>query len=98
MIDRVDPGSADVLDLSPHALRIDACRSRERAEHDRNVVFLALAIDDIGEEKRLALLFRHAADELPAHQRMKLGILVDRPVDADEQALRFEIGEMLLKI
>jgi hypothetical protein len=35
---------------------------------------------------------------LPAHQRRKLGVLVDRPVDAHEQPRRFEIGKMLLQV
>jgi hypothetical protein len=29
---------------------------------------------------------------------MQFGVLVDRPVDTDEQALRFEKGEMRLQI
>ena len=43
------------------------------------------------------VFFPHAAHELPAHERMELGVLVDRAVDANEQALRFEIREPRLE-
>ena len=39
-----------------------------------------------------------AADELPAHQRMQLGILVDRPIDGEQQALLAQRVEMLVQI
>ena len=35
--------------------------------------------------------------ELPAHQRMQLGVLVDRTVDARHQALRFEVARCCWK-
>ena len=40
----------------------------------------------------------HAADELPAHQRMQFGILVDRPVDGVQEAALFQRLQMLVKI
>ena len=45
-----------------------------------------------------ALILRHATDELPAHQRDELGVLVDRPVDADKKARGFQVGQMLLQV
>ena len=39
-----------------------------------------------------------AADELPAHQRMQFGILVDRPVDGEQQAGSVERVEMIVQI
>ena len=39
-----------------------------------------------------------AADELPAHQRVQLGVLVDRPVDGEQQPLLLECLEMLMEI
>src|SRR5580704_9819040 len=98
MVDRLKPGFADLLDLATHADGIDLRRRRQRADHDRDVVFAALGVGDIGEHESPAFLFRHAADELPAHQRMQLGVLVDRGVDARDQAGGFEIGEMILEI
>ena len=92
------PGLADLLDRLAHADRVDARRGRERADRHRDVVAPALGVDDVGEEEGAALVLRDAADELPAHERMQLGVLVDRPVDAHEQALRLEVGEVLLEI
>ena len=43
-------------------------------------------------------LLGKAADELPAHERMQLGVLVDRPLDPHEQAALLEARDMLLKI
>lgn len=98
MVDRLDPSGSNLLDLAPHALRINLRRGRERAQYNGHVVFLAVGVDDVGEKKRLALIFRNPADKLPAHQRMELSVLVDRTVDTNEQALAFEIGQMLLEI
>src|SRR5439155_23543119 len=67
-------------------------------DHHRHVVALALGVDHIAEQERAPLMFGYAADELPAHQRMQLGVLIDRPIDADEQAFSVEIGEMGLEI
>ena len=56
-----------------------ACRSGGRAPSTT-----------LREQEGAALILGEAALELPAHQRMQLGVLVDRPIDADQQALRFE--------
>jgi len=98
MVDRRQPRFADLLDLAAHADGINLRRRRQRADHDWDVVFAALGVGDVGEDESAALGLRHAADELPAHQRMQLGILVDRCVDARHQAGGFEIGEMILEI
>ena len=98
MRDRRHPGLADLLDRAAHAERVDRGRRRQRADHHRHVVFAALGVDDVGEQEGAALILRHAADELPAHQRDELGVLVDRPVDADEQPGGFQIGQMLLQV
>jgi hypothetical protein len=42
--------------------------------------------------------FGEAALELPAHQRMQLGVLVDRPVDPHQQPGRLERGQVRLEI
>ena len=98
MGDRLHPGGADLIDLAAHADGVDVRRRRQRADHDRDVVLAAFGIGDVGEDKGAALVFRHAADELPAHQRMQLGVFVDRRVDAHDQAGGFEIGQMFLEI
>ena len=81
-----------------HAERIDLRRSRDRADHDRHVVAPAVRIDHVGEQERAPFGLRNAADELQPHQRMQLGVLVDRMVDPHQQATRLQIGEMLLQI
>ncbi len=52
----------------------------------------------MGEQERAPLVLRYAAQKLPAHQRMQLGIFVDGTVDANEKTVRLEIGQMILKI
>ena len=98
MGDRLGPGAADVLDRPAHAERIDVRRGRKRADRDRHIEAPAVGADHIGEQEGAPLLLVKAALELPAHQRMKLGVLVDRALDAHQQAGGFEIGEMLLEI
>ena len=92
------PGIADVLDRPAHADGIDSRRRRERADRDWHVVAAALAVGDVGEQERAPFVLQQAALELPAHQRMQLGVLVDRPIDATEKTRRFEPRQMLLKI
>ena len=73
-----------------HAGRIDVPRGRERARHDRDVVAAAGGVGDVGEQERAALRLGEPALELPPHPRVQLAVLVDRAVDADEQALRLQ--------
>ena len=98
MRDRRQPRVADFFDLPPHADGVNFGRGRQRPDHDRYVVFAALAVDDVGEDEGAAFVLRYAADELPAHQGMQLGVLVDGCVDVLDETGGFEIGEMLLKI
>src|SRR5262249_36461382 len=81
-----------------HADRVNACRSRQRTDGDRDVVTAPGAIDDVGEQKRASLVLAQAALKLPAHQRMQLGVLVDGAIDAKEEAFGFEPAQMLLKV
>ena len=98
MPDRVQPGTADFIDLFTHAERVNARRGGQRADHHRHVVFAALRIDDFGEQKRAPLVGGHAAEKLPAHQRVQLGILVDRTIDAQQETLLFKVAQMSLQI
>ena len=59
---------------------------------------MPVEFDNIGEQKSSAVVFRHAADELAAHQRMKLRVLVDLLVDFDQKTTLLEIDEMGLKV
>ena len=98
MRDRLHPALADVRDLGAHAERIDLRRRRDRADDHRHVVFAAGGVDDVGEQEGAALGLRDAADELQSHQRMQLGVLVDRMIDARQQAPGLEVGEVLLQV
>src|SRR6185437_1290998 len=52
----------------------------------------------VGEEKGLAVGLGQPADELPAHQRMQLRILVDRPVDDAQQPMPLQRLDMLMQV
>ena len=80
----------------PHG--IDFRRRRKRANRNRHVVALPARIDHVGEQKSAPLIFPQPTLELPAHQGMQLGILVDRPIDAQEQPARIERREMILEV
>ena len=96
--DRPHPGAADFRDRLPHADGVNVGRSGKRADHDRDIVAPTLGVGDVGEQERSPLVLGNAAQELPAHQRMQLGILVDRPLDAHQQAVGLEIGQVMLEI
>ena len=80
---RLDPACVDFLERAADADAVDLLVGGKPADQHRNVVFAALAVDDVGEQKRLAVLLLDAAAELPAHQRVHLGVLVDRTIDRD---------------
>ncbi len=99
MGDRALPRRADIGNpRHVHADAVDLGRCGIGADHHRQVVAPPLAIDDVGEEERLAVLLGDAAAELPAHQRVHLGVLVDRRVDAIEQPRLVEAVEMLVQV
>ena len=75
-----------------------SARRRQCADRDRHVVAAAVSADDVGEQEGAPVRLVEAAAELPAHQRMQLGVLVDRAIDAHEEPRRFKIGEMLGKV
>ncbi len=79
------PLRLDVLDRRIHADAVDRPVRRDRPDHDGDIEFAAAAVGHVGEQEGLALRFIHAADELPAHQRMQFGVLVDRPVDGEQK-------------
>ena len=95
---RARPACVDLVEIAAQSDAIDFPVGRKAADDDRNVVALAFAVDDIGEQERLALALRNAAAELPAHQRMHFRVLVDRAVDADELAGLFKRSDMIMEI
>ena len=81
---RLDPARIDFLERAADADAVNLAVGGKPADQHRNVVFAALAVDHVSEEKRLAVLLLDAAAELPAHQRVHLGVLVDRTIDLDQ--------------
>ena len=96
--DRLVPAVADLPDRHAHADAIDGGIGGERADGHGHVVAPALGIGDVGEEEGLALVLLQPAAELPADQRMHLGILVDRLVDAEQEPRPVERVEMVAEI
>jgi hypothetical protein len=96
--DGVRPRRLDLRGWPSHADGIDARRGRERADHHRHVVLATRAIGHVGEQESAARVFLQPALELPAHERMQLGVFVDRAIDAHDEALRFKQRKMLLKV
>ena len=98
MPDGRGPCRPDVVDRTAHAERVDPGRCRERADRHRHVEAAAVGPYHVGEQERAPLLLVEAALELPAHQRMQFGVLVDLAVDAHQKAGRFQVREVLLEI
>jgi len=98
MRERVVPLRLDFLDGHTHADAVDRAVRGNRADHHGHRVFAAMRVDDIGKQKRLALSLLNAADKLPAHECMKLRILVDRLVYRQQQALRLQGFQMGVQV
>src|SRR5262249_23941521 len=98
MRDGAHPGRLDLVDRAAHADGVDLRRGGERADRDRKVVAAAGTVDHVGEQEGAPLALGEAGLEMPAHPRMQRGVLVDRTVDADQQPLRIERGEMGLEV
>src|SRR5262245_4850390 len=93
-----DPGVSDILDLAAHPDGIDLIVTRKAANQNGNVILASFTVGEIGEEKSLPVLRRDAPAELPAHQRVHLGVLVDQPIDFDEKPGIAKRFDMLVKI
>ena len=82
-----------VQDDAERLLRGFMARAYRRPVREADVqLFLGLI------KQRLAIGLVDAADELPAHERMKLAILVDGTIDGDEQALLAQRVEMIVQV
>ena len=84
------------LTLQPQA--IDVARGGEPPDESRMRVLPSLRVDDVLEEKRLAVLFFDAPAELPADERMHLGVFVDLFTNANELPVLFQDAEELSQI
>ena len=93
-----DPARVDLVERAADADAVDFAVGGEPADQHRDVVLAALGVGDVGEQERLAVLLLDAAAELPAHQRVHLGVLVDRAVDADEQAGLLQRADVVVQV
>ena len=83
--------------VAAHAEKIDLRISRQSANHHRHIVLPSLGVGDVFKQPCFAFFFRQAA-VLPANQRMELRVFVDESRDASQQAMLFEIFQMLMQI
>ncbi len=88
----------DVLDLAADADAVDFPVGSEDADGHRHVVAASGAVDDVLEQEALALVLRNAAAELPAHQRVHLRVLVDRALDAKQQTVLLQGGDVRVQV
>ncbi len=93
-----DPGRADLLEWLAEARAIDGRIGGKTRDQHRDVEAVMLGIGRVREQERLALGFRNAATVLPAHQRMHLGVFVDRLVHDHEQARACEREHVLVQV
>ncbi len=82
------------LPLDAHTNCVDLRGGSQGTDDDRNVVVSAVRINNVGEQKGSTIILVDAAKKL---QRTN-GVLIDRVVDANKQAIRFQFCEMGLKI
>src|SRR3990167_3844625 len=76
MIHGVDPAVRDFFGAALQTQAIDFSRCRQSTDQNRAGIFSIFGISDVFKEKSLAFEFFQAA-KLPAHQRLKLSILID---------------------
>ena len=92
------PERADVLQGNVQTGAVDFLIGGQRADHHGDVEAAAPGIGDVGEQEGPPIGFRDAAAELPADQRMQLGILVDGLIDGHQKPGRVQRREMLLQV
>ena len=95
---RRPPFLVDAVDLAAEPARVDPAAGCQRADHDRHGVLAAGGVDHVLEQERLALALRDPAPELPADERVQLGVLVDRAVHADQEAVPLQRRQMLMQV
>src|SRR5712692_120493 len=87
-----------LLQVAAHAEAVDLPAGGKRADHDRYVVLVPLAVGDVGEQERLPVPLLDAAAKLPADQRVHFRVLVDRALDRDQQACFPERFQVLVQV
>ncbi len=98
MVDGMEPIGADIFHWTAHTNCVDLRGGSQGTDDDRNVVVSAVRINNVGEQKGSTIILVDAAKKLAADQRVQFRVLIDRVVDANKQAIRFQFCEMGLKI
>ena len=95
---RLRPELIDFGRIGAETDAVDTPVRRQNTDGDRNIVALALGVHRLFEQKCLAVFLFDAAAKLPAHQRMHLLVFVHRLFDPDQQALSFELLQVIVQI
>ena len=92
------PFFGDFIYLYAHADAVHLLVNSQGADGDGNIVFTAIAIHHICEEKCFAVTLRQPAPKLPTDQGMHLGILVHRLVYGPQETGVVQRFQVILKI
>ena len=94
----LDPGRADLVKRLAEADAIYIAVRRQARDQHRYIEATAFGIGRLREQERLAFRLGNAPAILPAHQRVHLGVFVDRLVDNDEQAFARKREHVLVQV
>jgi hypothetical protein len=97
-VERLDPCRANLVQRPAEPDAVDVPVGRKSRHQHRGIKTAALGIDRLREQERLAFGLRDAAAELPAHQRVHLGVLVDRLVDDHKQPFARKRQHVLVQV
>ena len=95
---RLRPELIDFCRIGAETDAVDTPVRRQNPDGDRDIVALAASVHRLLEQERLAVFLFDAAAKLPAHQRMHLLVFVHRLFDPYQQALSFELLQVIVQI
>jgi len=96
--DGLAPAGVDLVQRAAHAQPVDFATGGQGADGHRHVVVVAAGVDHVLEQEGLALVLGDAAAELPAHQRVQLGVLVDGLAHANQQPALLEQLQVVVEV
>ena len=95
---RLGPNRADLVRRMAKPDLVDFGARPHGPDHHRHVVDLAFAVSNVGEQHGPAIRLGDAAAELPAHQRMQFGVLVDRDIDAQQEPGAIQRVQLIMQV
>jgi hypothetical protein len=95
---RLYPGGADLVERAAEAKAIDFRIGSEPGDEDGDIVTGGFAIGGLREQECSPVGLGDTAAILPTHQRMHLGIFVDRLIDDDQQPGAVQGQHMIVQI